>query len=344
MAATGQDGLWTVRELTDPGVPAEVPSRASLLPVRPPGVPRSLRWGLARYQVILVNISGGKDSQATLDVTVAAADAAGVWYRLVVVFADLGEADEWPGTLELAREHAEHYGVRFEVVCREVTGADGARRPQGLIEHIEARGMWPDAARRYCTSDAKRAPVYRLLTRLAAEQRDAGVEGPVRILNVMGLRAQESPGRRLLAPFSHDERASNSRRHVDQWLPVHGWSVTQVWDRIEQAGTRPHWVYLLGMPRLSCRFCVLASRAALILAARIDPAGARRRAEAEDTMGHRFRVDLSMREVVAAAEAAGPVTAAEITAAVRASRRFTAALMTAEARPAGTFPVEDWVA
>jgi 3'-phosphoadenosine 5'-phosphosulfate sulfotransferase (PAPS reductase)/FAD synthetase len=71
----------------------------------------------------------------------------------------------------------------------------------------------------------------------------------VRILNVMGLRAQESPGRRLLAPFSHDDRASNSRRHVDEWLPVHGWNVTQVWDRIEQAATRPHWVYLLGMPR-----------------------------------------------------------------------------------------------
>lgn len=325
MAATGQDGLWTVRELTGPGVPADGPP-------------------LDSYHVILVNISGGKDSQATLDVTVTAADAAGVRDRIVVVFADLGDADEWPGTLELAREHAEHYGVRFEVVCREVTGEDGARRPQGLIEHIEARGMWPDAARRYCTSDAKRAPVYRLMTRLAAEHRDAGVAGPVRILNVMGLRAQESPGRRLLAPFSHDERASNSRRHVDQWLPVHGWNVTQVWDRIEQAGTRPHFIYLLGMPRLSCRFCVLASRAALILAARIDPAGARRRAEAEDRMEHRFRVDLSMREVVAAAEAAGPVTAAEITAAARASRRFTAALKTAEARPAGTFPVEDWVA
>jgi 3'-phosphoadenosine 5'-phosphosulfate sulfotransferase (PAPS reductase)/FAD synthetase len=325
MASTGQGGLWTVRELTGPGVPADGPP-------------------LDGYHVILVNISGGKDSQATLDVTLAAADAAGVRDRIVVVFADLGEADEWPGTLELAREHAENYGVRFEVVCREVTGDDGARRPQGLIEHIEKRGMWPDAARRYCTSDAKRAPVYRLMTRLAAEHRDAGVEGPVRILNVMGLRAQESPGRRLLAPFSHDDRASNSRRHVDLWLPVHGWNVTQVWDRIEQAGTRPHWVYLLGMPRLSCRFCVLASRAALVLAARIDLAGARRRAEAEDRMGHRFRLDLSMREVVAAAEAAGPVTAAEITAAGRASRQFTAALMTAEARPAGTFPVEDWVA
>src|SRR5262249_53997498 len=154
-------------------------------------------------------------------------------------------------------------------------------RPQGLFEHIQERRMWPDARRRYCTSDAKRAPVYRLMTRLAEECRAEGTTGPVPILNVMGLRAQESPARKLLAPFSHDDRASNSRRHVDTWLPVHGWVADQVWDRVELAGTRPHWVYLLGLPRLSCRFCVLASKAALILAARIDPDGARRRAEAE---------------------------------------------------------------
>jgi hypothetical protein len=55
---------------------------------------------LPGYDVILVNISGGKDSQAILDITVHAADAAGVRSR-VAVFADLGAADEWPGTAEL---------------------------------------------------------------------------------------------------------------------------------------------------------------------------------------------------------------------------------------------------
>ncbi len=67
------------------------------------------------------------------------------------VHADLGAGGEWPGTGELAAEHASFYGFRFETVRREITGSGGVRRPQGLIEHIEARGMWPDAARRYCT-------------------------------------------------------------------------------------------------------------------------------------------------------------------------------------------------
>jgi hypothetical protein len=46
---------------------------------------------------------------------VAAAEAAGVRDRIVVVHADLRRI-EWPGTRELAREHADHYGLRIEVV------------------------------------------------------------------------------------------------------------------------------------------------------------------------------------------------------------------------------------
>jgi 3'-phosphoadenosine 5'-phosphosulfate sulfotransferase (PAPS reductase)/FAD synthetase len=159
------------------------------------------------------------------------------------------------------------------------------------------------------TSDLKRAPVYRLMTRLAAEQHAADVTGRVRILNVLGLRAQESRSRRLMAPFSHDERATNKTvRYVDQWLPIHGWDVTQVWARIREAGTRPHPVYAAGLPRLSCRFCVLASESALVRAAQLDPEGALRRADMEQRMGHQFRLGLPMQAIIARAQAsASPV-------------------------------------
>jgi 3'-phosphoadenosine 5'-phosphosulfate sulfotransferase (PAPS reductase)/FAD synthetase len=209
-------------------------------------------------------------------------------------------------------EHAAWYGLRHEVVCREVTGEDGERVAESLSEHIEAHGMWPDAARRYCTSDLKRAPVYRLMTRLAREQQAVGVTGRVRILNVLGLRAQESPHRAAMAAFSHDQRATNQTvRHVDQWLPIHGWHADQVWARIQEAGTRPHPVYAAGLPRLSCRFCVLASESALIRAAQLDPQGARHRADMEQRMGHQFRLGLPMRAIIARAQASpapSPVT------------------------------------
>ena len=48
---------------------------------------------LCCYDIILVNSSAGKDSQASLDVVVAAARQAEVLDRVVVVHADLGEAE-----------------------------------------------------------------------------------------------------------------------------------------------------------------------------------------------------------------------------------------------------------
>lgn len=125
---------------------------------------------LTEYDVILVNSSAGKDSQASLDVTVEAARASGVMDRLVVVHADLGD-NEWPETAELAAEHAAHYGLRFEIVSRQ--REDG--EVETILERVAGRGMFPDAARRWCTSDHKRGPIRKLMTQLAAEQRDAGV-------------------------------------------------------------------------------------------------------------------------------------------------------------------------
>lgn len=265
---------------------------------------------LPSYDWVMPSISGGKDSQCELDETVRQCDAAGVpRERIVTVFCDLGALDEWPGTRELAAEHAAFYGLRHEVVWREVDDGHGGKRQQGLSEHILERGKWPDRARRYCTSDMKRAPVYRLMTRLAQEKRDAGVAGrQVRILNVLGMRAQESPARKLMSPFAFDERASNQTvRHVDTWLPIHSWTTEDVWERIRQAGTRPHPVYAAGMPRLSCRFCVLAGRSALLRAAQLDPEGAEARAQMEEAMEHSFKDGISMRSVIAEAAAAGAV-------------------------------------
>jgi 3'-phosphoadenosine 5'-phosphosulfate sulfotransferase (PAPS reductase)/FAD synthetase len=257
------------------------------------------RPNLADYHRILGNISGGVDSQAMLDVLVEAARAAGVEDRIVVVHADLGE-EEWPQTLELAAEHAAHYGARFEVVRREVDG-----RPQGILEHLEAkaRPMWPDAANRWCTSDHKRGPIWKLMTRLARELRESGTvtDGPVRILDVVGMRAEESPQRAKAQPYAHKPRASTGRRHVDEWRPLHYWTKAQVWERVTQAGTRPHPAYAAGMSRLSCRFCVLASRADLILSVRLNPDLAAKYAAVEARTGHRFRRDLSMAEIIEAA-------------------------------------------
>lgn len=257
---------------------------------------------LTTYDTILVNSSGGKDSQAMLDLVVEMATAAGVKHRIVVVHADLGRV-EWQGTRELAERQAKHYGVRFEVV----------QRSKGdLLQQVEERGMWPDSQNRYCTSDQKRDQVAKLLTVLTNEQRDEqsvmGPWRPVRILNCMGLRAQESPNRKKMAAFEPNKRASNGRRTVDTWLPIHDWTTEQVWSRIKASGVEHHRAYDLGMGRLSCCFCVFAPKAALVIAGQHNAELLDAYVAVEQKIGHTFRKTLSITEVRDAVRSGQAVT------------------------------------
>lgn len=253
---------------------------------------------LTGYDIILINTSGGKDSQTMLRLVARQAAEQGVTDRVTVVHADLGRV-EWAGTAELAEEQATHYGLRFLKVAR----------PQGdLLDHIEARGMFPSSAARYCTSDHKRAQVRKVMTALV---RDLALDRPARILNCMGLRAQESPARAKKEAFRYDTPASGKGtvRQVWEWLPILDWTLDEVWADIRASGVRHHEAYDLGMPRLSCAFCILSTRSALVLAAKHNRGLAAEYAAVEVRIGHRFQENLSMADIIAAADAgeAGPV-------------------------------------
>lgn len=246
------------------------------------------------YDVIVISSSAGKDSQTTLDVMVEMAKKQGFpKYRMVVVHADLGDV-EWEGTKELAKEQAEHYGIRFEVVCK----VDTEVAPANLLERVRVRGKFPDSSRRWCTSDHKRAPIHKLYTQLSNEFRIKGEA--TRILNCMGMRAEESPARAKKPVFSNLK--SNKNQHVDEYLPIHSYTEEQVWARIKQSGVRHHPAYDWGMPRLSCSFCVLASKAALVRAAQLRPEMAAKYAEVEKETGHSFQQGLSMKDIISEAE------------------------------------------
>lgn len=73
---------------------------------------------LQNADIILVNSSAGKDSQAMLDLIAELAKLTGTEAKVIVVHCDLGRM-EWAGTRELAEEQAAHYGFRFEVVARD---------------------------------------------------------------------------------------------------------------------------------------------------------------------------------------------------------------------------------
>jgi 3'-phosphoadenosine 5'-phosphosulfate sulfotransferase (PAPS reductase)/FAD synthetase len=234
---------------------------------------------LTQYDVILINTSAGKDSQAMMDYVVWMAENQGVKDSVVAVHADLGRV-EWKGTKELAAEQCAFYGIPLHIV---------SRNKGDLLDQVEARGMWPDNGNRYCTSDQKRDQVAKLFTYLAGIQAETIQGRPIRILNCMGLRAQESPKRAKMVESEINKRASSGKRIVENWLPIHKWTTAQVWETIHASGVRYHYAYDLGMPRLSCCFCIFAPENALLLAGKHNRELLSEYVRVEKKIGHTFR-------------------------------------------------------
>ena len=240
------------------------------LPRRGPAidVPPECRELIELGALMALNHSGGKDSQCMTILLSRIVPRE----QLLVVHAPLGEM-EWPGTIE----HIERtIPPDLPLVLARVASG------KTLLDRIEERRMFPSSSARWCTSDFKRTPIERELRRyLKAHPRFGG-----RIVNAMGMRASESPARSRLVPWRHSDRNSRAGREWYDWLPVHGLDRAEVFRIIRDAGQSPHWAYAAGMSRLSCSFCILASRADLCRAAELRPRLYRQYVDLERRIGH----------------------------------------------------------
>lgn len=251
---------------------------------------------------IVVNSSGGKDSQTALREVIRICDAAGYPRdQIVVSHQDLGRV-EWEDTMELAKEQADHYGLRFEVSrYRDRNGAE-----LNLLEYVERRGKWPDNANRFCTSEMKRSPGNRVITKLRRER-------PGHILQVFGFRAEESPARKKRPVMQINKRAGNKTHEVWDWLPIHQWTLDEVWADIKESEVDYHPAYGLGMPRLSCCFCIFAPQSALLRAAYANPGLLDEYCRIEEKIGHDFQHKKpirNIRDLMRAGEKPGACTGA----------------------------------
>ena len=87
------------------------------------------------------------------------------------------------------------------------------------------------------------------------------------------------------------------------WLPIYKWTVEQVWEDIEATGVPHHVAYDLGMPRLSCVFCIFSPRAALLLAGKHNPELLDRYVEIEREIKHTFKNGFRIEEIKEALKA-----------------------------------------
>jgi 3'-phosphoadenosine 5'-phosphosulfate sulfotransferase (PAPS reductase)/FAD synthetase len=212
---------------------------------------------IARGALFVVNHSGGKDGQAMLIKIAGMVPAR----QLLVVHASLGRM-EWPLALEHAEANATAVAAPFIV-------AQAAKSLLDMVAHRFATRpevpSWPSASHRQCTSDLKRGPIEREVRRYA------GRHGFSIVVNCLGMRAQESPARARRIAFTRNERNSKAGREWFDWMPIHDMTWLEVVTTIADAGQDMHHAYQLGNERLSCVFCIMASRNDLAIGAQHNP-------------------------------------------------------------------------
>ena len=229
--------------------------------------PSQCRDLIERGALVAVNSSGGKDSQA---MTILLSGIV-PHNQLLIVHAPLGEV-EWPGTIRHI-EATLPQGV--PLIFAPVTSG------KSLLDRIEERGKFPGVRQRFCTSEHKRGPIERELRRyLNAHPRFGG-----RLVNAMGMRADESAARARKDPWRRNDRMSVAGREVFDWLPVFHLAAEDVFRVIREAGQRPHWIYRY-LSRCSCSFCIFSSPEDLRQAAALRPGLYRRYAQTEVRIGH----------------------------------------------------------
>jgi len=224
-------------------------------------IPQQIQYLISEGALFVCNDSAGKDSQAMKIKLMNIIPS----NQLVIVHANLPEV-EWRGNMDHIRKYSGEIPV-FEVVAVKT-----------FFEMVDHRKKFPSPAQRQCTSDLKRGPIQKFINNYAKQN------GFTKVVNCMGLRAQESSSRAKKQVFKHNPGNSAKHRTQYEWLPIHEMTVSEVWDTIEEAGQKRHYAYDLGMTRLSCCFCIMGSAHDLKIAAKHNPELAQRYIDKEEEL------------------------------------------------------------
>lgn len=242
---------------------------------------------LRDYNLIIINSSAGKDSLCAIWEVCRLADLQGYSRKKIIVSHQCLSNSEWSGTRQLAKRQAKIFGLKFHWIKR--TNKNGYA--ESLLEYVERRGKFPSNKQRFCTSDYKRAPGAKIVTRQTKSLKN------IKVLYVFGFRKQESPSRQKKQSFCQNESLTTKSRQVFDWLPIHDWSTQQVWDTIKTNKLPFHYAYSLGMPRLSCVFCIFSPFDALVLAGRHNRKLLDDYVRVEEKIQHKFKANHSLAEV-----------------------------------------------
>jgi 3'-phosphoadenosine 5'-phosphosulfate sulfotransferase (PAPS reductase)/FAD synthetase len=225
---------------------------------------------LATDAVVVIGISGGKDSQASAYAVIRYLDEIGHKGERLLVHADLGVM-EWAVSQSECERLAANLGLELLTVRRKKGDLydricqrwrDNGLR-YGSLECVRLVLPWPTPGMRYCTSECKASPIGMALTKMFPGRT---------IVSVIGLRRDESLSKisgRAIAPVSMVDIRLCARKCTGiSWRPILDWTREDVFGYIAALGDTPHPAYTeFGSTRVSCPFCIMGSINDLMAAA-----------------------------------------------------------------------------
>jgi 3'-phosphoadenosine 5'-phosphosulfate sulfotransferase (PAPS reductase)/FAD synthetase len=254
--------------------------------------------GLHSYDLVVINTSGGKDSICAISEIMLMAQEVDYPKDRIHLSHQILPHSEWPGVLDLVKHQANYFGLPDNLHFSQQQTKDGVQT--SILDRVRSRGMWPSPHQRWCTSDYKRGPGDKVMRKLANEFQAKNV------LYVYGFRADESDARKKLIPYSLEKRLCTRKRTVYKYYPIHHWNTKDVWQRIKGYGIPYHYAYDLGMPRLSCMFCIMAPQEAIMIAAHYNPEAFEEHLKVERETGHTFSYKWGLEDVKDRLEKEGP--------------------------------------
>lgn len=195
---------------------------------------------IERGAIFYISHSGGKDSQAMYSLIKSIVPH----NQIEVIHAPLGEV-EWQGVIEHIEDTIEH-----ELQFSKAIWKDGSDKH--LLDEIRERGMFPGRNQPFCTSGMKIGPIAKVIRKRVKENNNKLV------VDCRGIRSAESTRRQKMNELELSKTNSKAGREWYIWHPIFTWSDAEVFEYIELNGQKPHFAYEIGMPRLSCVFCIHA--------------------------------------------------------------------------------------
>jgi 3'-phosphoadenosine 5'-phosphosulfate sulfotransferase (PAPS reductase)/FAD synthetase len=230
---------------------------------------------------LVVSVSGGKDSTATLLQLIE-------WeVPFMPAFADTGNEHEatleyvdklpqmtgCPAILKAKADFAPRFEGKRKFIANDSRCPNQSGRRRGwtdnakkrALEHLHPtgnpfldlcmlKGRFPSRRAQFCTQELKQIPIYE-------QVHEPLIEVGKTVWSVQGVRWDESR-ERADRPYLDADTMFDSE-NLFRYLPILHWTVEDVFAMHRRHGVDPNPLYLLGMGRVGCMPCINAGKAEL---------------------------------------------------------------------------------